>query len=358
MKKRLVLTCDGTWNRADQERDGEPCPTNVIRIGYRIAKRSADLHQVIYYDQGVGTGNVLDKFSGGAFGNGLEDNIHDAYRFLVANYEPGDELFFFGFSRGAFTCRSIAGMIRKCGILDRRYVKHYRDAIELYRNDEHPDDNGPRQFRESYSVAGKASILIHFIGVWDTVGALGIPLRGLRWLGSRKHQFHDTELSSTVKIACHALAIDEHRAPFAPALWDYVPKEGQRIEQAWFCGAHSDVGGGYAERELSDITLDWMMGKAAEAGLAFDRPACDAQPLCGNPQGKMHNSKTGLYRMTAGIDRVIGKTIPPEGKPGRDDPTQSVHASVLQRWDSDRGYRPGQLREYFERVGDPRAEAD
>ncbi|MDF3010573.1 MAG: hypothetical protein K0S03_1369, partial [Burkholderiales bacterium] len=221
--KRLILCCDGTWNSADQERNGTPCPTNVVKLGYRVAKRDGDIPQLIYYDQGVGTGNTLDRASGGAFGDGLEENIHDAYRFLVANYEPGDELYLFGFSRGAFTVRSIGGMIRKCGILER-----------------------PMQFRKSCSLIHEEPIPIRMIGVWDTVGSLGIPLRGLRWLTRREHQFHDTELSGSVQVACHALAIDERRAPFAPTLWDYKPKPGQQVEQVWFCGAHSDVGGGYA----------------------------------------------------------------------------------------------------------------
>src|SRR5919112_1185335 len=117
--KRLILCCDGTWNTADQQKDGEACPSNVVRLAYRIAKRDGDIPQITFYDQGVGTGNWVDRLSGGAFGNGLEDNIHDAYRFLVGNYESGDEIYLFGFSRGAFTARSIVGMIRKCGILRR-----------------------------------------------------------------------------------------------------------------------------------------------------------------------------------------------------------------------------------------------
>lgn len=178
--KRLVLCCDGTWNSADQERDGVPCPTNVVRLAYRVAKRDGQTPQIVYYDQGVGTGNVVDRYSGGAFGEGLEDNILDAYRFLVANYESGDELFLFGFSRGAFTARSIGGMIRKCGILRRDSVQHYRDAVALYRNEAHPDDDGPNNFRKQYSVDGATDTKIKCIGVWDTVGSLGIPLRGLR----------------------------------------------------------------------------------------------------------------------------------------------------------------------------------
>jgi len=230
--KRLVLCCDGTWNAADQERDGVPCPTNVVKLGYRVAKRDAGgTLQVIYYDQGVGTGNVVDRMSGGAFGRGVEDNIHDAYRFLIANYEPGDEIFLFGFSRGAFTVRSIGGMIRKCGILARPFVRYYRAANELYRNEEHPDDPGPTKFRHDYSVLRAQAIPIKLIGVWDTVGSLGIPLRGLRSLTRTKYQFHDTELSGTVQFAFHALAIDEHRAPFEPTLWAYKPKPAQHVEQ-------------------------------------------------------------------------------------------------------------------------------
>lgn len=331
--KRLILCCDGTWNSADQEKNGAPCPTNVVKLGYRVAKRDGGIPQLIYYDQGVGTGNTLDRMTGGAFGDGLEENIHDAYRFLVANYEPGDELYLFGFSRGAFTVRSVGGMIRKCGILERRAVRYYRDAIALYRNEQHPDDAQPKAFRKSCSVIPEESIPVRMIGVWDTVGSLGIPLRGLRWLTRREHQFHDTELSGSVQVACHALAIDERRAPFAPTLWDYKPKPGQQVEQVWFCGAHSDVGGGYAETGLSDIALEWMIGKARAAGLAFDAAATAAYPLKPDPLGELHNSKTGVYRLTAGIDRAIGA-----------DPTQSVHPSVRARWEADPGYRPAPLK--------------
>jgi len=334
--KRIVLCCDGTWNTADQEqpseKGGTPCPTNVVKLGYRLAKRDGDVAQVIYYDQGVGTGNLVDRLSGGAFGEGLEDNIHDAYRFLVANYEPGDELYLFGFSRGAFTARSIGGMIRKCGILERRAVRHYRDAIALYRSEDHPDDPEPTRFRKDSSVAKESAIPIRMIGVWDTVGSLGIPLRGLRALTRREHQFHDTELSGSVQIACHALAIDEHRAPFEPTLWAHKPKPGQQVEQVWFCGAHSDVGGGYAETGLSDIALEWMIGRARVAGLAFDAAALEAYPLRPDPLGPLHDSKTGLYRLSAGIERAIGS-----------DPTQSLHESVLARWRARPDYRPASL---------------
>ena len=360
--KRLILCCDGTWNKADQESNGVPCPTNVVRISCRIAKRDGGIPQIIYYDQGVGSGNVLDRFSGGAFGEGLEDNINDAYRFLVANYEFGDELFLFGFSRGAFTARSIAGMVRKCGVLGRKFVEHYRDAIALYRSEHRPADAAAVKFRKEYSVCAGEGIKIKFIGVWDTVGALGIPLRGLRWMTRSKHQFHDTELSGVVEHAYHALAIDERRAPFEPALWLHKPKPGQIIEQKWFCGVHSDIGGGYPERGLSDITLNWMIEKAQTQnpgpGLKFDNEAMLAHVLRPDPLAMLHNSKTGLYRITPGSDRPIGLAAKAPNAAGdntsRHDPTQSVHDSVLTRWDTDASYRPQGLKDYLKRIGDRR----
>jgi uncharacterized protein (DUF2235 family) len=360
--KRLVVCCDGTWNRADQQSGDRPTPTNVVKLAYRVAKRDGDIAQVLSYDQGVGTGNSLDRLLGGAFGAGLADNIFDAYRFLMANYEPEDELYLLGFSRGAYTARSLAGMIRKCGILARASVGRYVEALALYRDpDTHPDDPRPVTFREQHSLCRGEGIPITFLGVWDTVGALGIPIRGLRWLTRREHQFHDAELSGSVRRACQALAIDERRGPFEPSLWSYVPKQDQTVEQVWFPGVHSDVGGGYAEVDLSDIALDWMIGKARAAGLAFGDGLWSANPLAPKPAGVLHDSKRGLYRLSPGQDRPIG-LVPPGPGGSVDaatplDPRQSLHASVRERWDADARYRPPALREYFRRTGDARAQA-
>ena len=367
--KRLVVCCDGTWNSADQESNHEPCPTNVVRLGYRVAKRdAAGVAQIVYYDQGVGTGNTIDRISGGAIGKGLDDNIYDAYRFLVCNFEPGDELFFFGFSRGAFTARSVVGMARKCGILSAKHAREYHSAIELYRGPAKPTDARPVRFRTQYCAYGNADLPIRFIGVWDTVGALGIPLRGLRWLTKEKYAFHDTELSGVVANAYQALAIDEHRKPFEPALWEYKPKDGQRVEQAWFCGAHSDVGGGY-EREkeagrtdeapsfrpqLADIALGWMIDNARDCGLAFDQGVLDANPLAFDPRAKIHDSETGLYNLVPSFDRDIGIARIDGKQTDQPDATQSLHPSVLARWDADPAYRPESLKRYFSRIGDPR----
>ncbi|HUG41556.1 MAG TPA: DUF2235 domain-containing protein [Longimicrobiales bacterium] len=356
--KRLVLCCDGTWNRADQKSGDEPCPTNVVKLAYRVAKRDpAGVPQIVYYDHGVGTGNTMDRLSGGAFGHGLEDNIHDAYRFLVGNYEEGDEIFLFGFSRGAFTARSVAGMVRNCGILRRESVRHYTDAIALYHDgDRHPDHAESVDFRGRHSVCGEGSVPIRFIGAWDTVGALGIPVRGLKGLTRRRHQFHDAELSGSVQLAFHALAIDERRAPFAPTLWFEKPKDDQVVRQVWFAGVHSDVGGGYPEDGLSDITLDWMLRAARrEGGLALAEMADYA--LDPRPLARKHESRKGVYRLSPGADRPIGLRVTHQGKiAGEPDATQSVHPSVRERWERDRGWRPPGLREYFHRTGDPLAE--
>jgi len=358
--KRLVVCCDGTWNRADQESNHEPCPTNVVRVGYLVAKHDpAGVPQVLYYDQGVGTGNSIDRLTGGAFGNGLDDNIFDAYHFLVANYEPGDELYFFGFSRGAFTARSVVGMARKCGILAAEHGREYAAAIELYRDAQKPTDPGPVEFRTRYSSYGNADLEVKFIGVWDTVGSLGIPLRGLRWLTKNEYAFHDTELSGAVSNAFQALAIDEHRKPFEPAIWEYKPKPWQRVEQVWFCGAHSDVGGGYASQNellLSDIALDWMVGKARGCGLAFDPEALELNRLDLDPLARIHDSKTGLYNLVPEYDRAIGVATIDKKQTDQLDATQALHPSVLARWDADRQYRPESLKRYFERIGDPRRE--
>ncbi|MBS7456975.1 DUF2235 domain-containing protein [Coralloluteibacterium stylophorae] len=358
--KRLAIFCDGTWNSADQAHEGVPCPTNVVKLAFRVAKRDAGMPQVVHYGQGVGTGNSVDRLTGGAFGDGLIDNIHAAYRFLVANYEPGDELYFFGFSRGAFTARSLVGMIRKCGILERGAVGRYADATALYRSDAGPDDADPLEFRRSCAIGGTGPVAVKFIGVWDTVGALGIPLRGLRGLTRGDYAFHDVELSGIVEHAYQALAIDERRAPFEAARWAYKPKPGQTVQQMWFCGAHSDVGGGYPKDEwgLSDLALEWMLGKARAVGLELDAAATAAYPARPDPTATLHDSRTGMYRLTPGIDRVIGLAAQPRRQPDRDstepDPTQDLHPSVRARWDAMPGYRPKNLRDYFRRIGDPR----
>ena len=262
--KRIVICCDGTWNTPDQ-----PVPSNVVQMARSVAPQAQDgTTQVVFYDQGVGTtGNILDSVLGGAFGQGLEKNILDAYRFLIHNYVEDDELFIFGFSRGAYTARSLVGLLRNCGLLHKRDADLVPDAFTLYRR----KNAGPNSREaEEFRAAHAHEVGVKFLGVWDTVGALGLPVRGLRHLAARRHEFHDVELSSIVHHAYHALAIDERRCAFRASLWKEKPKADQVVEQVWFPGVHADVGGGYPERGLGNVTFTWMASKAVACGLELD----------------------------------------------------------------------------------------
>jgi len=331
----LVICCDGTWNSADQETvNGDPCVTNVLKIACRVAKEKPDgTLQIVYYDQGVGTGNVLDHYVGGAFGDGLEANIHDAYRFLIANYEIGDDIYIFGFSRGAYTARSLAGMVRRCGILRRDKVRQYPKAKEIYRSTKAATDAPAVAFRAESAI--EPDTPIHCIGVWDTVGALGIPIHVLGMRSKSDYEFLDTRLSRSVRFAFHALAVDEHRRPFEPTLWQVTaPDPGQVVRQVWFAGAHSDVGGGYPEAGLSDITLRWMIESATSAGLQFDAKVINALDTHENPVQDVHDSRTALYRVEPALDRAVG------GTPFN---TEYFHQSLVQRWRDRKDYRPKPL---------------
>jgi hypothetical protein len=275
--KRLVVCCDGTWNTADQAISGHPSPTNVTKLALALAAEdAAGARQCVYYHPGVGTSR-WERLSGGAFGVGLSRNVLDGYRFLIDNYESGDLLYLFGFSRGAFTARSLAGLIRNSGILRRENVDRIDQAWALYRSSaDTPRGVAATLFRRAYSFEPR----IQFIGVWDTVGALGIPTFGPRWLKpivsriNHRWEFHDTKLSTRVKGAFQALAIDEQRAAFAPAVWHQQPgADGQKLRQVWFTGVHCDIGGGYPETSLSDIALLWMADRTRPAGITPLVPA-------------------------------------------------------------------------------------
>lgn len=308
--KRIVILADGTWNSPD---DGES--TNVLRLARAIKPREQGVEQVAFYDWGVGTDRK--KITGGLSADGLDKNIQDGYRFLIHNYDPGDQLFFFGFSRGAYTVRSLAGLIRNCGLLRRQFADQIDDAYKLYRKrgkNSHPDAEDSRRFRENYAVDDLTHI--DFVGVWDTVGALGVPISALEWLNSTRYEFHDTEPSKIIRRARHALSIDESRHDFSPTLWD--PKPGLDLKQVWFAGVHSDVGGGYKARGLSDCAFDWMLGEARAAGLALE-PYLSGE-VRKNPFARQHNEYKGLYRLRGEKVREIQ---PP------------VHVSVKERWDDD-----------------------
>lgn len=361
MGKRLVVCCDGTWNTAGQERNGVLSPTNVYKLTRTVPEAGADgVRQLTFYRQGVGT-NPWDRLRGGAFGVGLSRNVLRAYEFLVQNFEPGDEIFLFGFSRGAFTVRSLAGLIRNSGILRSTEIARIPDAWSLYRGKEKPSHPKAEAFRQAHAHETR----IRFIGVWDTVGELGIPMIGPQWLKPLGHlinrpwEFHDTQLSSWVDGAFHALAIDEQRSVFEPTLWHQQPDAvGQVLEQVWFTGVHCSVGGGLADSSLSDLALIWMAEKAAGFGLEFAPGAFDPQAsppegvfaVAPDPLATFETSRTGFYRLTKRHHRPIGQAGVEESGPP--DGNESVAPSAQRRYQQDADYRPPELVEYLGRVPD------
>jgi hypothetical protein len=217
-----------------------------------------------YYDPGVGTEGGVDRYAGGMFGMGLSANVLEAYRFLSMNYRDGDNIYIFGFSRGAFTARSLCGFLSASGLLRANYcdVQNQDRAWSHYRTK--PKKRFPAEKARLAEMTHR-DVRVRFLGVFDTVGALGVPRTWLNWPGRQSSAFHDTEVSSIVDHACHALAIDEERTEFEAAVWRQPRYRGYKtVEQVWFPGGHSNIGGGFEDRGLSDLTLDWMVRRLAK----------------------------------------------------------------------------------------------
>lgn len=304
--RRLVLLLDGTWNEDDEDHPA----TNIVYLRERLfwglqsrlrRKQSSDVTQfnalppsikqkgvtglmfdgfeyIVYYDRGVGTGALLDVIKGGLTGDGLDDNIREAYRFLSFWFRPGDEIFVFGFSRGAFTARSLCGYLQAAGLLrcDQCNEDNEKRAWKFYRTPPGERLSADWLYFRSAEVSGgvtrvhdENTMRVRALGVFDTVGALGIPAEGLRRLNRAKYEFHDPEANSIVDIRLHAVAIDEPRKAFAPTLWTKpkfkkVSQTRSPTEQVWFPGAHADIGGGYVKWNQKDfglahLPLAWML---------------------------------------------------------------------------------------------------
>ncbi|MBZ9613212.1 phospholipase effector Tle1 domain-containing protein [Rheinheimera maricola] len=314
--KRIIICCDGTWNAPDDD------PTNVTKLVRSIKPQAADgMHQVVFYDNGIGTGDAVDKYIGGAFGYGMEKNVLDGYRFLVHNYHLGDELYFLGFSRGAFTARALVGLVSSVGLIEKDGLDQLKNAYQYYRTA--PEKRPTSQYESNYKPD------IQMVGVFDTVGALGAPTRLLGKLTKPWVGFYNTHISSLVKHAYHALALDERRGPFIPDLWTGSLKPDQVMEQCWFAGAHADIGGGYQQCGLSDITLLWMVNKARNLGLDFNQHYLET--LC-KPDLHMqpHNSYSFSYKI---LEKLGGGESVRNIYGEADNPpiNISIHDSVYQR---------------------------
>ena len=344
--KRLVFCFDGTWNRLDANN-----PTNVVLTAESVIPTGKDgIAQLIWYDEGVGT-TKRERWTGGLLGVGVEPILADAYRFLIFNYCPGDDIFVFGFSRGAYTARSFVGLLRNCGIVRRADAAKTTQAIALYRSrsrDTSPDslkmnlfrcDTSPNicvsqqedQWRAetdpTYKLGSAPILNIRYLGIWDTVGALGIPSTwgSLSHWWNRKYEFHDTVLTPRVASARHAVAIDERRKAFAPALWDNLDTMNElrgttsaapdaHYQQKWFPGTHGSVGGGGDRRGLSDQALDWIWDGARAAGLELDTAldsrvyslAPSAREYLVNMREKPKGAMAWLMRLLPQWDRAPG----------------------------------------------------
>lgn len=342
MKKRIVVCADGTWNRPEKDLK-EDIPTNVLRLSRAIKPVGIDqTPQQVFYDWGVGS--YYDPVIGGATGKGLHKNIMDNYRYIVQNYSTGDEIYLFGFSRGAYTIRSLCGLINNCGILKRPDASLIQMAFNHYKKpgDAHaPDGQRSIEFRNQHSYPSRE---VKYVGVWDTVGAMGIPISFLGFFDD-SDEFYDTKIGSNVRIARHAIAIDENRSDFEPTIW--LPRENMDLKQVWFSGSHSDIGGSYKPDNdgslLSDNSLDWMIREAVKHDLTVESHL--KQSLKKSPTATLHNSRRNFHRIRKKYFRPInhekGEVL--------------IHTSVKKRWDQDQNYQnqSKNLNDYINQHGWP-----
>lgn len=287
MGKNIIILSDGTGQKG-----GIGSNTNVYKLFNMLEDRTGK--QIAYYDPGIGTD--WKKVTGSIAGRGISKNIIECYQFLFENFEANDQIFLFGFSRGAATVRSLSAFIHLFGILPQSRSDLIKEAFKIYRirNPKVRLEKAEIFIQKHHTMWCK----IKFLGVWDTVAALGLPVK---WISAVidslfPHKFHSFELSDSVEFARQALAIDEERKTFSPVIWNQLKddQETKRMKQVWFCGVHTDVGGGYAEEELSNISLKWMMQEAFSKGLIFyDKSPAYQKLLASEPNvnGTMHNEQ-------------------------------------------------------------------
>lgn len=287
MGKNIVIFSDGTGQMG-----GVGSNTNVYKLFNMIEDRTDK--QIAYYDSGIGTD--WKKITGSIAGRGFSKNILECYRFIFENFEANDQIYLFGFSRGAATVRSLSAFIHLFGVLPKSRLDLIEQAFAIYRV--RNEKNRQRQARALISKHHTMWCNIKFLGVWDTVAALGLPIKSLSLLMDQffPHKFHSFKLSESVQFARHALSIDDERKTFHPILWDTIDREQQkdRLKQVWFCGVHTDVGGGYLEEELSNISLNWMVQEATDKGLIiYDNAQAFKRLIASSPNinGTMHNEQ-------------------------------------------------------------------
>ena len=316
MSKRIIFCADGTWDTPEKA-------TNVFGLFNGITISS---DQIAFYDTGVGSdGTPLEQLNGGAFGEGIFQKIKDGYTKIAHVYNKDDEIFIFGFSRGAYTARSLAGMIAVCGLPTADPTDALvSDAFQAYRN-----KDLRAQFAAKYALYDAK---IKMVGVWDTVGSLGIPAI-FGDVDMSIYGFLDTNLHPDVLNAYQALSIDERRQEFPPTLWTQPASAdpNQMLEQVWFSGVHCDVGGGNPDTGLADIALSWMIKNAKDLGLQLNQGFLDE-----------YLSVDGLFSLDTIDDPWSPKWLFPKRRTVPDD--TSISNSVQIRCEYDTSYQPGNLK--------------
>lgn len=355
--KRLVICCDGTWQRLYSG-----ALTNVALTARALAPRDrAGNPQIVYYSPGVGAALNRSSLWNGMTGADLDQHLLGAYLFLNLNYEAGDQIYLFGFSRGAYTVRTLAGLLRKCGILRREHTDKADDALSLYRHRRIAKDSPEAErFRAAHAIAWPrlsapltappVDLRIRYLGIWDTVGSLGIPHVLPFPVGlNRRYRFHDTDLSRSVEFARHAVAIDERRAAFAPTLWTNVdsfnwPGRTPRVLQSWFPGDHGGVGGGPA-RGLSNCALMWVIEGAEQAGLGFAREPGSVLSAC------LADIDPIAAPLKSGKGFSLLNLTGARWRRGPDD-FDDVHETARLRWAANARYRPRLLKRFAGEIVD------
>jgi uncharacterized protein (DUF2235 family) len=360
-KKRLAVFLDGTWNSVNSN-------TNVWRMRALCAAKSQDgKSQLVYYEIGV------NGFLGGVFGQGLDDNIRLAYEWLVENYNDGDEIFIFGFSRGAFTARALAGLVAIDGVLKagspigvselfERYRKGNEETIWKLKEMEASGDTSKLSEQEKWLLKYSQPANVKVIGVWDTVGSVGVAAGNIQGISRSQFDYLQTGLRLPIQNGYHALAIDEHRPDFAPTLWDvHHPKDPKAsippprplsgVEQRWFVGAHANVGGGYETDLLNQAPLRWMMKKAELHGLSFRSEVdLDGDAVTAPTTDSYGAFLSGYYaKVFPPLYRTIGREPDMRDDGSHININETIDASVFKRWRADPTYRPSNLVEWAQR---------
>ena len=369
MTRQLVVCLDGTGNRFSHR------PTNIVRLLRSLSTRPSEV--LGYYDQGVGTFGLKEtlfewqklpsRICGLAFGWGLKRNVQGAYEFLAENWVEGDEIFIFGFSRGAYAARAVAALIRAAGLVPPHgaHLFDYAWSMLLARVD--PERKPDFKLQARFKATFGRTVRVRFLGLFDTVKSVG-------WVYDQVVIPYTTN-NPAVEIVRHAVSIDERRCFFRQNLWGSPQVSKTDVKQVWFAGVHSDIGGGYKPKEaqLALIAHRWMLGEAAVAGLKLDADRCmrnlAAEGAAADFSAGSHDSMTLGWKVAEWIPRRVWDerskarrwrigAMPPFGTPRArelrpvhtDDSDEgvrqgpiTVHRSVAQRLQAAIGYDPQNL---------------